>query len=170
MIIGGSGSGKSTTARKLGDITGLPVIHFDQFYWQPGWVERPREDFLRLTKEATAADSWIIDGNYSGTFDDRLARADTIVFLDLPTWTRIRRVWWRTLTNYGRPRPDLGNACPERFDWEFLFRFVPAYHTSGARDRAVALLARTPAHITIHHLRTLADVREFMTEIQSASA
>jgi adenylate kinase family enzyme len=32
MIIAGSGSGKSTTAIKLGEITGLPVVHIDPMY------------------------------------------------------------------------------------------------------------------------------------------
>jgi len=39
MIIGCAGAGKSTLARKLGAITGLPVIHLDREHWRPGWVE-----------------------------------------------------------------------------------------------------------------------------------
>jgi adenylate kinase family enzyme len=63
MIIGGAGSGKSSLARALGGITGLPVVHIDTLYWQPGWVMRPREKIGRLTIQAADQDAWIFEGN-----------------------------------------------------------------------------------------------------------
>ncbi|MDL2203738.1 hypothetical protein QQF51_13830 [Brucella intermedia] len=57
MIIGGAGSGKSSLARALGDITGLPVVHIDTLYWQPGWVMQPRDEIGRLTIEAADRDA-----------------------------------------------------------------------------------------------------------------
>ena len=47
MIIGCGGAGKSTLARKLGEKTGLPVVHLDQIWWAPGnWqhIEKPEFD------------------------------------------------------------------------------------------------------------------------------
>ena len=38
IIIGSGGSGKSTFAKKLGAVIGLPVIHLDNEFWQPGWA------------------------------------------------------------------------------------------------------------------------------------
>ena len=45
LIIGCSGAGKSTLARKLGEKTGLPVVHLDALFWEPGWVESSRDVF-----------------------------------------------------------------------------------------------------------------------------
>lgn len=163
MIIGGSGSGKSTLARALGQRTGMPVIHMDQLYWLPGWVERPGNEFNKMVGEIAKQDDWILDGNYSNSFDSRLTRADTLIFLDLTTLTRVRRVWWRTLTAYGQTRPDLTNDCPERFDLEFLLRFVPGYHSRGGRDRALALLDRALPQVQVQHFRTTTEVRNFLS-------
>ena len=153
MIIGCSGSGKSTTARKLGDITGLPVTHIDTIFWQPGWLPRSYEDFRSRLVEITATDHWIIDGNYSSSFDERLARADTLVFLDLSTIRRTTRVLRRTIAHYGKTRIDLAEGCLERFDWHFT-KFVVGYRWNGHRQRALDLLARTPERIKIHHLHS----------------
>src|SRR5262245_64803054 len=61
-----------------------------------------------------------MDGNYSNTYDVRMPRADTLVWLDYARSVCVRRVLLRTLTGYGRTRPDLPESCPERFDLTFL--------------------------------------------------
>lgn len=168
MIIGGSGSGKSTVARRLGDITGLPVIHIDKFFWQPGWVERPKAERDRLMRDAIASDRWIIDGNYSSTFDQRAARADTIVFLDIATARRVARVVWRTATHFGRNRPDMTEGCPERLDadyLDFVVNWVAGYHRRGARAKALALLEDERRHSTVHHLKSPRDVERFLDSV-----
>jgi adenylate kinase family enzyme len=50
IIIGSSGGGKSTLARQLGDITGLPVIHLDKVFWNPNWVETPKDIWQEKVK------------------------------------------------------------------------------------------------------------------------
>jgi len=64
-----------------------------------------------------------MDGNYGGSLDLRLPRADTVIWFDYPTLRCLRRVVWRIATTYGRVRPDPAPGCPEQVDWEFL-RFV----------------------------------------------
>lgn len=39
LIVGSPGAGKSTLAKKLAARTGLPLIHLDDLYWNPGWVK-----------------------------------------------------------------------------------------------------------------------------------
>jgi adenylate kinase family enzyme len=97
MIVGGPGSGKSTLARLLGERTGLPVVHIDHIHWQAGWIERDKEDKDRLTREVHARDAWIFEGGHSRTYDDRMARADTLIWLDMPVWLRLWRVLRRTV-------------------------------------------------------------------------
>ncbi|MGE7904435.1 hypothetical protein ACQKNS_08500 [Peribacillus sp. NPDC094092] len=72
MVIGVSaGVGKSTFARRLGDNLDIEVHHLDAFYWRPGWVEAPIEDFISAQKEVLSHDKWIMEGNYSHSFNLR---------------------------------------------------------------------------------------------------
>src|SRR5579863_2517457 len=84
VILGGSGTGKSTLARELGQHIGLPVVHLDVLYWRPGWQEPDTAGFRARTAAAIAGDAWISEGNYRETFDLRLPRADTVIILEAP--------------------------------------------------------------------------------------
>lgn len=119
-ILGGSGSGKSTLARRIGDQLDLPIVHMDQHYFSPGWVEPDHDDWRDKVATMCAQDRWVMDGNYSKTFDLRLPRADLIIFLDLPTSLCLWRVFRRTTFGFGKVRPDSAAGCPERFDPKFL--------------------------------------------------
>lgn len=120
MIIGCGGAGKSTLARQLGEKLGLPVVHLDQLFWRPGWVNVSREEFDSLHREALAQERWIMDGNFDRTMDERIKRCDTAIYLDFSRFACLMGVCKRVLTTYGKVRPDMGEGCPERIDWEFL--------------------------------------------------
>ena len=120
VILGRSGSGKSTLARRLGAELGLPVVHLDRLFWQPGWVGADRDTFRACVAEALQGDRWITDGNFSNSFDLRLPRADLVIWFEVPRLVCIRRVLGRVWRHHGRSRPDLAPGCPERLDWDFL--------------------------------------------------
>lgn len=130
-ILGCSGSGKSTLARKLGAALDLPVVHMDQHYFSPGWVEPNHDDWRAKVADLCAQEKWVMDGNYSKTHDIRLSRADLIIFLDVPTGVCFWRVLKRTILSWGKVRADSAPGCPERFDPQFL-----AYVLSFRRKRA----------------------------------
>lgn len=119
-MVGCSGGGKSRLARRLAEKTGLPVVHIDQEYWLPGWIAPPLENWRVRHAELIAELEWIIDGNSPNTLAARVARADMVVFLDMPRWRCLLRVLWRLLTTFGKVREDMAPGCPERFDLEFL--------------------------------------------------
>lgn len=104
LVIGASGAGKSTFAAQLGQRTGLPVIHLDREYWQPGWTEPSREAWKATVARLIAGECWILDGNFGGSMDLRLQACDTVVFLDMPRLTCIRRVLLRRLRHRRRAR------------------------------------------------------------------
>lgn len=120
IIIGCGGAGKSTLAQQLGEKLGLPVVHLDKLFWRPGWVQVSQEEFDALHQAELAKDQWIIDGNFNRTMPERLARCDTVIYLDFSRWACLRGVIKRVLTTHGTVRPDMGEGCPERVDWEFL--------------------------------------------------
>ena len=124
LIIGPCGAGKSTLAIKLGKRLDLPVFHMDQLNWKSGWIESSKEELLGKIANVIAADRWIIDGTYGGTLAERIARADTVIYLDFPIRLCILRLLKRIWTYRGRSRPDMTEGCPERFDAAFLWYLI----------------------------------------------
>ena len=120
MIIGSPGSGKSTFARKLSQITQLPLIHLDKEFWKDGWIETPRQEWIKKQKQLILGDEWIIDGNYGGTMDIRLEKADTIICFKLSRTVCLLSYFKRVITNIGKVRADMPEGCPEKFDFEFM--------------------------------------------------
>ncbi len=143
MIIGPCGAGKSTLAHDLARRLDLPLIHMDQLNWRSGWIESEADDLRAAVFAAVAGERWLIDGTYGGTMAPRVERADTIVYLDFPVLLCAWRVLKRIVTWRGRPRPDMPEGCPERFDAAFMW-YVLRWN-SGPRLR---LEARLEGH---HH-------------------
>ena len=168
MIIGQPGSGKSTLARRLGELTFLPVTHIDRIHWKPGWVERAPAEKTRMTRDAIAAPSWIFEGGHSATYADRLARADTLIWLDMPVALRLWRVLARTIRHYGRTRPDLPAGCPERFSLAFLSFIWRTRHSSRAKMRA--LYRSAPRDVATYRFTRPAQVRAFLSDLGAALA
>lgn len=122
LVIGCSGGGKSTLSRLLSDSLRMPYISMDRdFYWLPGWLKRDRETTRDLIGKAVSRERWIMDGTGSSSFDLRMPRADSIVWVRMPRWLCLWGVFSRGLRHLGRTRPDMAPGCPERlFDREFL--------------------------------------------------
>lgn len=120
IIIGCGGAGKSTLARQLGEKTGLPVVHLDKLFWHPGWIESTKEEIDEKILAELKKPQWIMDGNYNRTMPERIARCDTIIYLDFSRFACLMGVLKRVITTYGKVRVDMGEGCPERIDFDFL--------------------------------------------------
>ena len=138
VIIGCGGAGKSTMARQLGEKLDIPVVHLDTLFWKPGWVEESPEEFDRKLAIELEKPQWIMDGNFNRTMPQRVAKCDTIIYLDFSRFACICGVIKRVLTTYGTVRPDMGEGCPERIDFEFL-KWVWNYNRDK-RERNYRLL------------------------------
>jgi adenylate kinase family enzyme len=99
---------------------GIDVIHLDLLFWKPGWVETEKSKWKEIVEKVSSRKQWIIDGNYGGTIDVRLLRADTVIFLDVSRFLCLWRVIKRRILFHGKTRPDLSEGCPESLSWDFI--------------------------------------------------
>jgi adenylate kinase family enzyme len=137
-IIGCGGSGKTTLANLLGARLGLPVVHIDSHYWRVVGGERIEstpEQWAECHRRLVAEDRWIIEGMKLGVLDERLRRADTVVYLDVSTLACLSGILRRRLRHRGAMRPELG--VYDRINWLFL-RWVWSFR----RRKRPEILAR----------------------------
>jgi len=127
MVMGCCGAGKSTFSKRLSMITELDLIHLDQYYWKSSWEETDKLEWSKIVKGLTSKPKWIMDGNYGGTMDIRIEKADTVVYLDYSTIKCLWRITKRTLKYHGLVRPDMPEGCTERFDLNF-YHYVATYN------------------------------------------
>lgn len=130
LVIGCPGSGKSTLSRELRDITGLPLFPLDNIWWKPDRSHLSREEFDQKLDAILRTDRWIIDGNYSRTFETRFRACDTVIFLDYPFEVCMNGIKERV----GKTRADI--PWTERTLDPALVKLVERYETD---DRQVVL-------------------------------
>lgn len=163
LVIGSSGAGKSTFAVRLGKAIGIEVIHLDKLHWKPNWTEPSKIDWRVTVENALMADSWIMDGNYSGTMEMRIAACDTVIFLDFPRLVCIYRILKRVAFYHREKRPDMAEGCNERFDWEFL-KWVWNYPTRS-KPKVEAMLEKNRNEKTVIRLKSKREVENFLLSL-----
>ncbi|MFA3918149.1 AAA family ATPase [Ruegeria hyattellae] len=163
MIVGQPGSGKSTLALHLGRATGLPVYHMDHLHWLPSWQPRPRAEKIAMAHQIEARPCWVFEGGLSATYDNRLARADTVIWLDLPVALRLWRVTRRMIRNRGQNRPDMAEGCIEGWHSETpeFYRFIWRTRRSS-RARLLQVFDQTRPDQHRFRLRNSAQVRDYL--------
>src|SRR6185503_13393223 len=164
LVIGSGGSGKSTVAAQIGELLDLEVNHLDKFYWNPGWVETQPDEWIKKVTELVNRDSWIIDGNYSGTLELRVRKCDTIVFLDLPRFICLWRIVKRFFVYRDGTRPDMAEGCREDLNFEFV-SWVWNY-PNRSRPKVARLLQEHAADKQIFWLRSRNEVKKFLSKLK----
>ena len=127
MVIGNSGTGKSTLARTIAARYAIPHIELDAIFHQAGWTPLPVEQFRERVDAATAAPDWVVCGNYTAVRDILHDRVDTVIALILPRHVNMWRVLRRTFLRAIR-REELWNGNRE------MVRRVLALHD---KDRSI---------------------------------
>ena len=90
-VFGNAGGGKSAIARRLAELTGLPLYVVDMMQFTAGGVEVPEHEFLQAHADLLRRDKWIIDGFGSAALAwERFAAADTLVYVDLLPFDSLR--------------------------------------------------------------------------------
>ena len=166
-IVGCSGGGKSTLARALGARLGLPIVHMDTLFWKPGWTHSDPELFRLAVEAAAKGEAWIIDGNFISASTAHLARADTVIWLELPRALCLWRAVWRALSAFGAARSDLAPGCPEKIDFAF-YRYIWNWDRL-TRPRMSAALLVCSSEVCVIRLGSDQEVAQFLTRMNSPS-
>jgi adenylate kinase family enzyme len=166
VIIGSGGAGKSTLARQLGADLGIPVHHLDKLFWRPGWVKSPPAEFAVKQEAILREPAWIIDGNFGETIQARLRAADTILFLDLPTWVCLWGAVRRYIQYRNRTRPDMTEGNHEKLSWDYLW-WILSYRTVR-RPRVRARLKELAGLKAVTILRSRGAVQDFLKSMKPA--
>jgi adenylate kinase family enzyme len=114
LVIGGSGAGKSTLGRVLAQRLGVPYVELDALHHGPNWKAATAEELTaRVHAAIDGASGWIVDGHYGNKLGTLLLdRAELIVWLDLPLYTKLRRLTRRTALRWFR-KEELWNGNRE---------------------------------------------------------
>jgi adenylate kinase family enzyme len=169
VVIGTSGSGKTTMAGALARIFGCPHIELDALHWEPNWTEAELEVFRARADAATSGECWTSDGNYSQVRDIVWGRADTIVWLDYAFATVMYRLLTRTFRRIAG-RQELWNGNRESirgffFDKESLFVWVLRTHWSR-RPRYRRLLRGEYGGKRIVHLTSARQANRWLAAVR----
>lgn len=156
VIIGTTGSGKTTLGRALSVALGVPRAEQDAFFHEADWKPAPPERFLARVEAFTAQPRWVIDGNYLPARELIWSRADTLVWLDYPAPIVLRRLVTRTV-HRSLSREELWNGNREP---SLLANFLTPeglvpwfFRTHWKRRRETPALLAAHPHLRVHHLR-----------------
>lgn len=169
-IFGNAGGGKSTLARELAAITGLPLYVIDEIKFRPGGSEVPHEEYLQLHSAVVSRDAWIIDGFESVNMAwERFEAADTLVHVDLPLavhalWVTKRLFKGLFVDPPGWPKgsPVISSSIQSyRVLWPCHTRLTPRYRS---------YVSQVAQHKRVFHLRSRQQLKGFLQAIKDECA
>jgi len=171
-VVGSSGSGKTTVARRLAAALAVPYVELDALHWQPNWTGATGPELAEKIEAATASASWVVDGNYWSKVGPQVwAKADTVVWVSPPRWLTI----WQSVTRTVR-RAATGEELwsGNRESWAGLMFWRGeksilwwAWTTyAGTQERyATAMADPQWNHLTFHRLRSRREVERFFADV-----
>ena len=168
-VFGNAGGGKSTIARQLASLTGLPLYPLDLVQFKIGGAKVPHDEYRNAHSQIVARDAWIIDG-YGDTPSawERFHAADTLVHVDLPLPVHY---WWVT-------KRFLKGLLVAPEGWPkgspLWASTLNSYRVIGLCNRHLtpkyrALIAEQAGNKRVYHLRSPAEIRSFLLKIQNDS-
>lgn len=155
VVVGTSGSGKTTMATRIAEKLKVPRVEMDALHWEPNWVEAPLDVFRERLENALTGDSWVVDGNYSKVRDILWQRADTIVWLDYPLHVVMSRLFIRTCRR-SFLQEELWSGNKENWKTHLFTNdsiFLWAWTTYPRHRRDYPELFNLPEHSHLHVIR-----------------
>jgi len=161
-VFGNAGGGKSTLARKLAELTGLPLYVVDMLQFRAGGAAVPHDEFLKAHAELLQRDAWIIDGYGSVKLAwERFSVADTLVYVDLPFFVHFRWITKRLLKGLFVSPPGWPKGSPVISSTLSSYRVLWSCHRH-LTPKYRALVSEVKAQKRVHHLRSVREISAFL--------
>ncbi len=166
LIIGSGGAGKSTFSKQLSQILDLPIIHLDVHYWLPGWTKTETNKWINKVDELVAKETWVMDGNFGGTLDRRLKRADTIFYFDFSRMRCLYNAFKRMVVGryFFKKRSDMAEGCREKFDLEF-YKWIWNFNKNH-REEYYEILDEMKLEKKVYIIRSYKEKRRVLKQLK----
>ncbi|SNY61022.1 AAA family ATPase [Paractinoplanes atraurantiacus] len=164
LVAGTSGSGKSTTARRIAEVLDVPYVEIDSLQHGPDWAPRPT--FVQDVHRFAAGPAWVMEWQYRDVRDHLADRADLLLWLDLPRRRVMRQVIARTVRRATRGE-ELWNGNREPplrsffTDPDHIIRW--AWKTHARTEQTIAAAAARRPALPIVRLRNRREIAHFVT-------
>ncbi len=174
-VVGVSGSGKSTLASQIAERLQIPRLELDSVFHLEGWSQREPDEFRSIVADFVTQDWWVVDGNYAGqgVLDIVWAAADTVVWIDLPRHTVMRRITSRSLLR-SFTGEELWNGNTERpqnlLRWdpeENIVRWAWTRYAPTKEGYETRITDPQWTHCNIVRLRSTSQVAAYAAGLQS---
>ena len=170
-VVGCSGAGKTTFGRALADHLGVPFIELDGVFHQPAWTELPRDEFQARVAKLTAAEAWVVDGNYEQVRAIVVGRATDVVWIDPAKPVVMAQVIARSVSRALSGR-ELWNGNRENWrEWvspEHPIRWAWAQYDRKQTEYPTRFASADYAHLRTHRLRGRRRTRAFLAEVANS--
>src|SRR5215470_18866689 len=166
-VFGNAGGGKSTLARQLAEITGLPLHVLDKVQFRPGGHVVPHEEYLEAHAELLRKDTWIIDG-YGDTASawERFGRADTFVYVDLPLPTHYWRVTKRLIQGLFADPEGWPKGSPLWSSTMSSYKIIPRCHRYVTPRYRQLVIEMAPSK-RVAHLTSPREMAAFLDHVRN---
>ncbi len=155
IVVGTTGSGKTTLASQIAHLLSVKHIEMDALHWDENWTAAEKALFRQRIQEAIQADKWVMDGNYSAVRDLTWKEADTLIWLDYHLAIVLSRLIPRTLSRI-LTRKELWNGNRETFG-NAIFGpdsiILWALKTHGRNRHRYTQLPQQPEYSHLHIIR-----------------
>lgn len=168
LVYGVTGSGKTTLAARLSEVTGIDWVAVDDHTWLPGWVQLSEEEQRRRFTDICAGEEWILDSAYGVWSDIPLARAQLVVGLDYARLVSLGRLLRRTAARIV-DRREICNGNVETLTGTLSRESIVAWHFRSFRRKHERLVAweADPAKPPVLRLRTPAQTEAWLASLES---
>ncbi len=174
VIVGTTGSGKTTLAQQLSQVLNITHIELDNLFWKPNWEESTNNEFRQKIADALANfDQWVVDGNYSLTREMIWPKAETIIWLDYPLRVNFWRLFKRSLGRGLRKEKLWDAQNQERLKNQFASRdslFIWAIKSYSRRRRNYTQIFRDNIYPHLHliRLKTPQETNHWLSILKSS--
>ncbi len=174
VIVGKTGSGKTTLGQTLSQILDIPHVELDSLYWQDNWQETPTPEFQeKVWQKLRNLEDWVVDGNYNSSAREIVwEMVDTVIWLDYPLSVSFHRLTRRILRRFVTRQTlwstnNRENLWKHFFTSESLYRYAFKQQSTHANRYAQLMQHPDYAHIQFIRHTTPQMTQQFVKNIKN---